>query len=185
MSRLVLKRALLFLLGLAIVVMLGVDYLLQRPTTSEQSGGGLERWQAETEALKRELYEDRDLWYGEREDEEANWIWEPTEEDLEWVKGVEGGAIVLRGVIVDEKTEEPMEAQVLINGQPVATAQEARVLMWQAAERPVEVRVEAPGYEPWAILFRFNHKGLQVIMGRIRLKPLKGRVADKANVTRP
>ncbi len=171
MTRWTSKRGFLFLLGLAIVAVLGVGHLLPRPITSEQDGGDWERWQSETEALKRELYEDQDLWYREREDEEANWIWEPREEDLEWAKGVEGGAIYLRGVIVDEKTEEPLEARVLINGQPVATAQEARVLMWDAAERAVEVRVEAPGFEPWAILFRFNHKGLQAIVGRIRLIP--------------
>jgi hypothetical protein len=100
-----------------------------------------------------------------------NWIWRPTLEDLEWAKTIEGGALHLRGPIVDEATGEPITGRVYINREFVAEAQVVAVLMWATVERPVFLRVEAVGYHPWELRFRFRQEGLGELKGPIRLKP--------------
>jgi hypothetical protein len=101
-----------------------------------------------------------------------SWIWSPTLEDLEWAKTIEGGALHVRGPIVDEATGEPLIGKVYINGELVAEGvSEVDVLMWATAERPVFLRVEASGYHPWELRFRFRHEGLGELKGPIRLKP--------------
>jgi len=103
---------------------------------------------------------------------EHNWIWHPTLEDLRWAEGMEGGALHVRGPIVDETTDEPLHGDVYINGELVAEGvQEVSVLMWAAVERPVFLRVKASGYHLWELQFRFWHKGLSELKGPIRLKP--------------
>ena len=103
--------------------------------------------------------------------EERNWIWRPTPEDLNWAEGVEGGALHVRGPIVDEATDEPITARVLINGELVAKGvREVDVLMWGTAERPVFLRVEAEGHNPWEFRFRFRKEGLGEMEGPIQLK---------------
>jgi hypothetical protein len=113
---------------------------------------------------------------------ERNWIWRPTQEDLKWAEGVEGGALYVQGPIVDEATGEPITGRVFINGEFVAETREVAVLMWATAERPngrrsrllrrqFFLRVEASGYHAWDLRFRFEHEGLGEMKGPIRLKP--------------
>jgi hypothetical protein len=108
------------------------------------------------------------------DEKERNWIWQPGPQDLEWAEGVEGGALYVQGPIVDEATGEPITGRVFINGEFVAETGEVAVLMWATAERPVFLRVEAVGYYPWELRFRFEHKGLGEMKGPIRLKPKGG-----------
>jgi hypothetical protein len=73
--------------------------------------------------------------------------------------------------LVDEETGEPIEGRISINGELVAQAGEVAVLMWETAERPVFVRVEAEGYQPWELRFRGEYEGLTELVGPVRLEP--------------
>jgi|GEM_PF-2128331 len=111
------------------------------------------------------------LWVGNGGEEAHNWIWRPTPKDLKWAEGIEGGAIHVRGPIVDAETGEGLTGWILINGEPVAEAAEVSVLMWATEEKPVLLRVEVEGYPPWELRFRFRREGLGTMEGPIRLKP--------------
>jgi len=114
------------------------------------------------------------LWVGNGVEEAHNWIWRPTPKDLKWAEGIEGGAIHVRGPIVDAETGEGLTGWILINGKPVAEAVEVDVLMWATEEKPVLLRVEVEGYHPWELRFRFRREGLGTMEGPIRLKLKEG-----------
>jgi hypothetical protein len=90
---------------------------------------------------------------------------------VERAEGFEGGALHVRGPIVDAETGESVTARVFINGEPVAEATEISVLMWGTEERPVFLRVEAEGCHPWEFRFRFHKEGLGEMEGPVQLKP--------------
>lgn len=72
----------------------------------------------------------------------------------------------VEGVIVDEETGRPVEAEVYLDGR----------LLYQGVHSfsvgvpsGSELRVEAPGYHPWALQFRYELRGSQVFKGPVRL----------------
>jgi hypothetical protein len=97
------------------------------------------------------------------------WTWMKPESGEEHEKEV---ALWVEGIIVDEVTGKPVEADVYLDG---------RLLYSGVRSFSVEVpsgsklRVEAPGYHPWALRFRYELKRSQVFQGPIRLKPKEGR----------
>ena len=72
----------------------------------------------------------------------------------------------VEGVIVDAETGLPVEADVYLDGKLLY----ANVRSF-AVEVPSgsELRVEAPGYEPWAFRFRYELKGTYSFHGPVRL----------------
>ena len=93
-------------------------------------------------------------------------------EDIEipnWLYLREQGALYWHGPILDQQTEQPVTADIFVNGRFIAQASEVRFLMWATEEEPIYVRVEAQGYRPWGLRFRFHLRGLEVIQGPIWL----------------
>jgi hypothetical protein len=93
-------------------------------------------------------------------------------EDVEipnWLYLPEQGALYWHGSILDQETNQPVTADIFVNGHWVARAQEVQFLMWQTEEEPVWVRVEATGYKPWELRFRFKLHRLEVIEGPVWL----------------
>jgi len=88
-----------------------------------------------------------------------NYLWLPKQ-----------GALYWHGPILDKNTEQPVEAKVFVNGRLVADqATEVQFLMWATEEEPIYVRVEAPGYKPWELRFRFHFQGLRQMEGPVWL----------------
>jgi len=96
-------------------------------------------------------------------------------EDIEipnWLYLPKQGALYWHGPILDQATEEPVEATVLVNGHVIANrATEVQFLMWAAEEEPVWVEVRAEGYKPWELRFRFHFQGLRQMEGPVWLQP--------------
>jgi hypothetical protein len=86
-----------------------------------------------------------------------------------WLYLPEQGALYWHGPILDQETNQPVTADIFVNGHWVARAQEVQFLMWQTEEEPVWVRVEATGYKPWELRFRFRLHKLEVIEGPVWL----------------
>lgn len=74
----------------------------------------------------------------------------------------------VEGVIVDADTGIPVEADVYLDGRLIYSGVRSF-----SVEVPhgSELRVEAPGYHPWAIEFRYELTGERKFQGPIRLKP--------------
>ena len=87
-----------------------------------------------------------------------------------------GVPLRIEGVIVDAETGMPVEADVYLDG---------RLLYSNVRSFAVEVpsgselRVEAPGYEPWAFRFRYELKGTYRFHGLVRLTPAYKAAEDK------
>ena len=88
-----------------------------------------------------------------------------------WTLGEGQGALYLAGKIVDERTGEPVPADVYANGILLAReVTEVGLLMWQTEHDPVYLTVKASGYHRWELRFRFHLSGLEIWRGDIRLK---------------
>ncbi|MFQ6033534.1 MAG: hypothetical protein ACE5KR_01600 [Candidatus Bipolaricaulia bacterium] len=99
-----------------------------------------------------------------QEREAHNWLWL-----------AEQGALYWHGPILDKETEQPVEAEVFVNSYLVADqATEVQFLMWATKDNPICVRVEAQGYQPWELRFRFHLQGLKVMGGPVWLVPEGG-----------
>ncbi len=152
-------------LGLSLFLLLRAG---EKPGSGSQLGPPPPPHEDDAEALKAELQEDKDLI---EHPEQVNWLWRPTEEDLERAQSFEDGALYVQGPVVDAVTGEPITGRVYINGELVAESGEVAVLMWETAERPVFVRVEAEGHYPWEFRFRSTYEGLTELVGPVRLEP--------------
>jgi hypothetical protein len=93
-------------------------------------------------------------------------------EDIEipnWLYLPEQGALYWHGPILDQQTNQPVTADIFVNGRWVARAQEVQLLMWATEEEPVWVEIRAQGYKPWELRFRFRLHKLEVIEGPVWL----------------
>jgi len=122
----------------------------------------------EREAEYRELQIERELWYEERRN--RNWIFHPTEGELLTHKGP---ALLFVAPIVDDATEEPLAADVYVNGEPVMRTDTVALLMWETEQRPVTLDVMREGYHPWGMRFRFRLTERSQLEGEIRLIPIE------------
>ncbi len=97
--------------------------------------------------------------------------------DVSWMEKEEKEALLrVEGVIVDAETGRPVEADVYLDG----TLLYAHVRSF-AVEVPSgsELRVEAPGYHPWALRFRYKLKEGSRFSGPVRLTPVSKAATDE------
>ena len=123
----------------------------------------------EQEAEYQELRVERELWYEERRS--VNWIFHPTEGELL----AHPEALLFVAPIVDDATEEPLAADVYVNGEPVMRTDTVALLMWETETQPVFLDVVKEGYHPWEMRFRFRLRGEETrwLEGEIRLIPIE------------
>ena len=77
--------------------------------------------------------------------------------------------LLIEGPIVDAETGLPVEADVYLEGR-LLYAGVRTVSVWVPSGS--ELRVKAPGYEPWAFRFRYKLRGEYRFRGPIRLQPV-------------
>jgi hypothetical protein len=83
----------------------------------------------------------------------------------------EGPTLTVEAWIVDAETGRPLKADVFLDGELVFEEVERfRVEIPSGSE----LRVEAPGYHPWALRFRYKLREGQVLRGPVRLLQKKG-----------
>jgi len=86
-------------------------------------------------------------------------------------RGGEPGLLV-EGVVVDAETGRPVEADVYLDGRLIYEQVTSFSVQVKAGS---ELRVEAEGYHPWALRFRYKLKETRIFRGPVRLKPKEGR----------
>lgn len=116
-----------------------------------------------------EVHTEREAIRRENRVADANWIWQPTEDEIRARR--DDSALLFEGPIVGAESGASLEADVVVNDRPVARADRVEVLMWRTVQEPVSIDVYKAGYERWGFRYRFKLDGLRRVQGPVELTP--------------